>query len=253
MKRIAILFSVVFLGAALAPVTSFARQAADSPTGAVMNFYRALKARQYVEGFRHSVYKSAVEGLSEDELKDLEPDFARTFSQIPDKIEARGEQASGDTATVFLKFDGIEEPQIVALVRVGKSWLVGDKETLEQVNSQGRAFFFNTRVMVNEEEVFDTIERLVGAEIIYAQRFQGQYAPMEEMLRLNALPKDVEAGGYKIDLILSEDRKSFFVTATPHIYGKTGRLSFYADAAATRAEDLKGKQATSKSPVYKRK
>ncbi|HKY03289.1 MAG TPA: hypothetical protein VJQ56_00270 [Blastocatellia bacterium] len=253
MKRIAILTSAILLAAAVAPVSNLARQAADTPTAAVMTFYRALKARQYVEGFRHSVYKGAVEGLSEDELKDLEPDFARTFSQIPDKIEARGEQTSGDTATVFLKFDGIEEPQIVTLVRVGKSWLVGDKETLEQVNSQGRAFFFNTRVMVNEEEAFDTIERLVGAEIIYAQRFQGQYAPMEEMLRLNALPKDVDAGGYKIALTLSEDRKSFFVTATPHVYGKTGRLSFYADVAATRAEDLKGKPATNRSPVYKRK
>src|SRR5260221_2109711 len=117
-----------------------------SPTDAALSFYRALKEKRYVEGFRHSVYRNAVEGLTPAELQDLEPDFARTFAGIPDKIEPGNEQISGQTATVSLKFGGAEEPQQVAMVRVGSEWLVGDKETLALVNAQGRAFFFNARM-----------------------------------------------------------------------------------------------------------
>src|SRR2546423_5391824 len=94
-------------------------QKAQSPTAAALNFYRALKAKRYVEGFRHSVYRGAVEGLSAAELQELEPDFARTFAQIPDRITPQGEQVAGDTATVTLKFADAEAPQAVALIRVG--------------------------------------------------------------------------------------------------------------------------------------
>src|SRR5216684_637423 len=67
-------------------VTALA-QKAGSPSDAVISFYRALKQKHYVDGFRHSVYRNAVEGLTAAELKDLEPDFAQTFAKIPDKIE----------------------------------------------------------------------------------------------------------------------------------------------------------------------
>src|SRR6476660_6608509 len=89
------------------------------PTDAVISFYRGLKEKRYVDGFRHSVYRSAVEGLTAAELQDLEPDFARTFSAIPDKIEPANEQVNGQSATVSLKFGGAEDSQQVSLVRVG--------------------------------------------------------------------------------------------------------------------------------------
>jgi len=53
--------------------------------------------------FRHSVYRNAVEGLTPAELQDLEPDFARTFAAIPDKIEPSGELITGESATVFFE------------------------------------------------------------------------------------------------------------------------------------------------------
>src|SRR5918912_3841412 len=94
-------------------------QKAQTPTAAALSFYRALKAKRYVEGFRHSVYRGAVEGLSAAELQELEPDFTRTFAQIPDRITPQGEQVTGDTATVTLKFADAEEAQAVALIHVG--------------------------------------------------------------------------------------------------------------------------------------
>jgi hypothetical protein len=252
MRRIivAILSAAVFAGA------GFAQKANATPTETALKFYRALRDKKYVEGFRHSVYRGAVEGLSSDELKELEPDFARTFAEIPEKLEPRGEKVEGETATVLLKFDGVEEPQPVALIRNGDDWVVGDREALALVRSQGRHFFFNIRMAVNEEEAFKMLARIMGAEVIYSQKFDGRCASMQELIRLGGVPKDLESGeanGYRFSFALSADQKSFMATAVPIAYGKTGRLSFYADLNSVRAADHKGQPATALSPVYQPK
>jgi hypothetical protein len=231
-------------------------QKKGTPIDAAISFYRLLKEKRYVEGFRHSVYRNAVEGLSPAELQDLEPDFARTFSTIPEKIEARGEKITGQTATVSLKFAGAEDVQEVVLVRAGGEWLVGDQETLALVNAQGRAFFFNARMLVNESEAYETLQRIIGAELIYSRRFEGRNIPLPELIRLNAVPKDIEDGeasGYRFNVIVSADEKSFSATATPVSYGKTGKVSFYADINGVRGDDLKGQPATARSPIHQPK
>ena len=251
MKRITAIITIIATCAAIALA-----QKQTSPSDVTMQFYNALKDRRYVEGFRFSVYRGALEGLSESELKELEEDFARSFSGLPDKIEPRGEQVTGETATVFLKFDGIESLQQVALIKVAGEWLVGDQESLALVKSQGRAYFFNARIEANEEEAFDMLQRIISVQWIYSQKYEGRYASLEELIKLSGLPRHLEggqSGGYRFALNLSEDGKSFFATATPEIYSKTGRLSFYADISGVRAADLKGQTASAKSPAYKPK
>ena len=225
-----------------------------TPTDIVMNFYRALKTKNYLEGFRYSVYWGAVDGLSEEELKDLEPDFARTFSEIPEKMESRGEQIQGNLAVVYMKFDGIEKPQQVGLVRVGSQWLVGDEESLSQVKSQGHKFFFNTRMLVNENEVYELLTRLVDAQMIYSKNSEREFASFETLIKLDGLPKeleDKESNGYRFEMTLSEDKRSYSAMAVPVEYGKTGKFSFYADYYGVRAADAKGKPASSEAPLYK--
>lgn len=249
-------FIIISIIAALFSSVAFSQKKSGTPTDAALSFYRALKEKRYVEGFKHSVYRNAVEGLTATELQDLEPDFARTFSTIPEKIEAHGEMITGQTATVSLKFAGAEDIQQVVLVRAGSEWLVGDQETLALVNAQGRAFFFNARILVNESEAYEMLQRIIGAELIYSRRFEGRNIPLAELIRLNAVPKDIEDGeanGYRFSVTVSADQKSFFVTATPTTYGKSGKVSFYADINGVRGDDLKGQQATAQSPIYRPK
>jgi hypothetical protein len=246
--------TVAILSLTLAGVA--AAQKPESPTRTVMSFYRALREKRYVEGFRQSIYRVAIEGLSAAELQDLEPDFARTFTAIPEKIEPRGEQINSDTALVFLKFEGAEQLEQVALVKIGDEWIVGDKDSLAAVNSQGRSFFFNARMLVNEGEAFEMLQRIVGAELIYSGKFEGRHATLQELIRLNGVPQDIEdrqTSGYRFTLAIAENQKSFFATASPTAYNKTGRLSFYADIDGIRAEDLKGQSATVRSPIYQPK
>jgi hypothetical protein len=106
---------------------------------------------------------------------------------------------------------------------------------------------------VNESETFEMMSRLVGAELIY-HRQAGRYGTLQELIKLGALPADLEdesINGYRIRLTVSQDGKFFAATATPSAYGRTGRLSFYADADGVRAEDLKGEPASAKSPIYR--
>jgi len=248
---------IILVLSLLIPITTTpAQKAPGSPSEVVISFYRELKDKHYIEGFRRSVYRGAVEGLTAAELQDLEPDFVRTFSAIPDKIESSNEEISGQTATVSLKFGGADEIQKVELVRVGNEWLVGDKDTLGLVNSQGRSFFFNARMLVNEGEAYEMLQRIIGAEIIYSRKYEGKNASLPDLIRLGGVPKDIENGeasGYHFSLVVAADQKSFFATAIPTSYGKTGKVSFYADINGVRGEDLKGQQATVKSNIYQPK
>lgn len=247
MKHLLVL-SVLFATSA-AP----AGQVKLTPTQTAIEFYRALREKRYADGFRLSVYRGAVEGLSEADFKELEGEFARTFAAIPEKIEPRAEKLDGDSAVVFLKFEGMDQPQSVTLIRINGQWIIGDRDALKAVQTQGTAFFFNARMAVSQDEVADVMNRIIGSELLYAQHKQGACASLEELIKLEALPADLQSGdlsGYHIVLILSADKKSFFVTAEPSRYGKSGKLSFYGDLNGLRAEDLKGHAASARSPMY---
>lgn len=249
MKRVVVIILLVLASTGQA----LAQNSKASPSETVLKFYKALKEKKYVEGFHHSIYRLAIEGLTPAELQDLESDFARTFSEIPDNIEVKSESINKDNAVVVLKFAGQEEVQTVALIREGKDWLVGDRESFAVVKQQGRAFFFNTRMEVNETETAKMLSRIYGAEIIYAKNFEGQYLEMAELIKRQAVPEDFsngESNGYKIVVTVSSDKKNFTLTAIPMVYGKTGRLSFYVDPDGFRAEDLKGQPASKSSPIY---
>lgn len=239
------------LGLALAApaVPARARQQL-APADTVLAFYRLLREQRYLEGFAYSVYREAVEGLSEEELVELTPDFQETFSEIPAKIEVRGTQAGADTATVFVSFggDAVDE---VALVKEEGRWLVGDREALEQVRRERTEFFFNARVRVNQNEVFRLLKRIVGAEEVHFQA-KKSYATLEELAAVEGLADDFEGGrasGYRFFVNLTPQRDAFTVVAIPVRYGRTGKLSFFADAKNVHAADAQGMPVNEQAPV----
>jgi len=247
---IALVFSMMLCLAT--PGLGFA-QSEDSPSLVVKKFYQHLHARRYVEGFRLSVYSAAVEGLSAEEMHNLEPEFTRIAAALPDEVETRGEQISGDEATVFVKLPKQERMQEVALVRIDGRWRVGDRETYQMAVRQGRSFFFNARVRIGEEEAYEWLLEIIGAEAIYFKAKQ-RFATLEELVNLGGVSKQLVNGsesGYRFRLAVGEDGQSFRVIAVPAEYGRTGRLSFYVDQSNTiRADDKDGQPATASAPPY---
>jgi hypothetical protein len=225
----------------------------ESPSQVVKQFYQHLHARRYVEGFRLSVYSAAIEGLSAEEMRTLEPEFRRIAAQLPQEIETRGEQISGDQATVFIKLPNERQMQQVTLIRIDGQWRVGDYETYRMTLRQGRAFFFNARIQVAEAEAYEWLQEIIGAEAIYFRARQ-RFATLEELINLGGVSKQLINGsesGYRFRLAIGEDGKSFRLIAVPAEYGRTGRLSFYVDHSyVIRAEDREGQPATALSPQY---
>ena len=222
-----------------------------SPTETTRQFYQLLREKKFREAFVLSIYRSAIESLSPQEFEELRPDFEKmalaVSEKIPAKIDISGEQISGDVATVFVKVldaDGKEKVQPATLIKVANNWIIGDKENLELVKKAGKQFFFEARINAHHSDVQDLMTRISLAQVLYSQNHNGQFGNTTELVAAGVVPKDIEgteSTGYRFQINRSPDAKSWYATAEPAQYGRTGRLSFYLDSTGVRSGDNGGK------------
>lgn len=248
------LLLIVVLGSA----TALAQNAPPSPTETTRQFYQLLREKKFREAFALSIYRSAIEGLSAPEFDDLRPDFekmaAAISEKLPQKIDVSGEQISGDVATVFVKLldaDGQEKIQPAALIKIDNKWIIGDKENLELVKKAGKQFFFEARINAHHSDVQDLLTRITLAQTLYSQNHNGLFGNTAELVAAGVIPKDIEtteSTGYRFQINRAADGKSWYATAEPAQYGRSGRLSFYLDATGVRSGDNGGKPLVVKSP-----
>jgi hypothetical protein len=242
---------------ALAGSTALAQNPARSPTETTRMFYQLLREKKFREAFVLSIYRSAIEGLSAQEFEELRPDFDKMATavseKIPAKIDISGEQISGDAATVFVKVldaEGKEKIELASLIKIDNNWIVGDRENLELVKRAGKQFFFEARINAHHNDVQDMMTRISLGQVLYSQSRNGQFGNMAELVAAGVIPKDIEgieSTGYRFQVNRSADGKSWYATAEPAQYGRTGRLSFYLDATGVRSGDTGGKPLVVKS------
>ena len=247
------LLLIVLAGSAAAR----AQNAPLSPTETTRQFYQLLREKKFREAFVLSIYRSAIESLSPQEFEELRPDFEKmalaVSEKIPAKIDISGEQISGDVATVFVKVldaDGKEKVQPATLIKVANNWIIGDKENLELVKKAGKQFFFEARINAHHSDVQDLMTRISLAQVLYSQNHNGQFGNTTELVAAGVVPKDIEgteSTGYRFQINRSPDAKSWYATAEPAQYGRTGRLSFFLDATGVRSGDNGGKPLVVKS------
>ena len=226
-------------------------QAQRTPTEVTREFYKLMREKKFREAFAISIYRQAIEGLSQQEFDDLRPDFEKMAFAISQGINNQefitGEQISGDSAAVFVKVptpDGKEKIEPVPLMKIDNVWTVGNKEGLDLVKKQGKKFFFETRINAHHDDVQDMLTRISLAQVFYSQGHNGLFGSMAELIAAGAVPKDVEgteSTGYRFQVVRAADGKSWYATAEPAQYGRTGRLSFYLDASGVRSGDVGGK------------
>src|ERR1044072_7165231 len=243
-------FIIFLLFTVLLCLSVFA-QTARTPTETMREFYRMMREKKYREAFGMSIYRQAIEGLSAQEYDDLKPDFDKmavaVSERIPDKVDITGEQISGETATVFVKVveaDGKERIEPAALIKVDNGWIVGDRENLELVRKEGKKFFFEARINAHHSDVPDMLTRISLAQVVYAQGHSGSFGSMAELIAGGLIPKDIEGPettGYRFQVVRAADGKSWYATAEPAQYGRTGRLSFFLDASGVNSGDVGGK------------
>ena len=222
-----------------------------TPTETVREFYKLMREKKFREAFGMSIYRPALEALSAQEFEDLRPDFEKmsiaVTEKIPEKMDITGEQISGDTATVFVKVldgDGKEKIEPATLIKVDNAWIVGDKDNLALVKKEGKKFFFEARINAHHNDVQDLMTRISLAQVYYSQGHNGKFGNTAELIAAGAIPKDIEgteSTGYRFQVVRTADGKTWYATAEPVQYGRTGRLSFYLDASGVRSGDVGGK------------
>lgn len=232
---------------AFAPARAQAPAAnAAGPSETVRRFYTALRERRFRDAFALSVFGPAVEPLTPQEYDELRPDFERMATGVPETIELTGEQISGEEATVFLKLGEGREVKVepVYLIRDGGAWVVGDREQREVVRKRGKKFFFESRIEAHHADVEAMMRRITTAQVVYAAQNGGRFGDLAALVRAALVPQDIlatDSTGYRFQIKLGADAKTYAATAEPAAYGRTGRLSFYADPAGLQQKDTGGK------------
>jgi hypothetical protein len=222
-----------------------------TPSDTVREFYKAMREKRFREAFGLSIYKPAIEPLKPEEFEDLRPDFEKmalaVSERIPEKVELMGEAISGDVATVFVKIvegDGKEKMEPAGLILMDGDWVIGAREDMAIVKKAGKKFFFNARIDAHHSDAQDMLTRISLALLLYSQQHNGQFANLTTLIAAGLLPKDIEgteSTGYRFQINVSPDAKTWSAHAEPAQYGRTGRLSFYMDAAGVRSSDTGGK------------
>jgi ketosteroid isomerase-like protein len=218
-----------------------------TPTETVREFFKALKEKRFREALGISIYKPAIDGLSQKDFDELRPDF-EAMALGAERIEITGEQISGDTATVFVKMaddNGEMQTSKVDLMLISGVWTVGEAVNEKAIREAGKDYFFNVRIQTHEEEVKFMMERVIKAQLVYSSQHNNLYADIPALVKAGLLPADIEttaSTGYKYRLTLSSDKKTYFAQAEPAQYGRTGRLSFHLDSTGVFSKkDVGGK------------
>jgi hypothetical protein len=259
LQQIARFKQPVLAGLLLVAFLPFAASAQQrTPTDTVRDFYRFLREKKFREAFALSIYAPALEGLSKQEFEELRPDFEKialaVTEKIPEKLSITGEQISGDVATVFvhvLDADGKDKIEPAGLLKIENVWILGDRESQQLVLKEGKKFFFEARITAHHNDVQDMMTRITLAQVAYSQTHNGQFGNLQELIAAGFMPKDIEATdstGYHFQIIKSADAKTWYATAEPAQYGRTGRLSFHLDPAGLRSGDTGGKPLPPKQP-----
>lgn len=249
-QRVVLIGLLMFSSAVLV----VSQQPQRSPSDTVREFYKEMREKKFREAFDLSIYKSAIDGLKPQEFEDLRPDFERIAlavkEKMPTDVNITGQQISGADATVFIKIldtEGKEQLEPTTLIKLDGGWVVGDRDSLQLVKKAGKEFFFKARIDAHHSDVQDMLTRISLGQLLYSQQHNGLFGDLATLITAGLVPKDLEgteSTGYRFHINSVDAGKSWNAAAEPAQYGRTGKLSFYMDAAGVRSGDKGGKPLT---------
>lgn len=222
----------------------------NSPADTVRSFYKNLRGRKFRDAMFLTNLRPAIEGLTDAELKELQVDFEPLAAQVPAEIAINGEIISKNSATVTAKLPDNETDEIklqeIKLRKENAVWMIitVDEKAESEVKKEGKNYFFALRLKTHHEEAKAMLERVNKAQLVYSLQNGGLYADAPTLIGKGFLPQDIltaDTTGYNYQIQLSADRKKYAATATPAVYGKTGKLSFGYESDSKKTSALKSR------------
>jgi hypothetical protein len=208
---------------------------ANGPADTVRAFYKKLREKKFREAIFLTNLRPAIEGLTDTELKEFAIDFEVIARQVPTEIEINGEIITNNLATVTANLPSPDsddnEIQTIKLRKEGDVWIIltVDPEAEERIKKEGKEYFYSLRVATHEEEARKMLERISKAQLVHSIQNGGAFTDMATLVSASLLPEDVKTSrstGYSYVIDLAADKRTYSVSATPAIYGRTGKLSF---------------------------
>lgn len=223
---------------------------ANSPADTVRVFYKNLREKRFREAMFLTNLRPAIEGVTDAEMKDLQVDFEPLAAQIPADVEINGEIISKTDATVTAKLPDNETDELkiqeIKLRRENGVWIIltVDEQAEAEVKKEGKNYFFALRIKTHHEEAKAMLERVNKAQMVYATQTGGLYGDTAALIDKGFLPRDIltaDTTGYNYQIQLSGDKKKYTASATPAVYGKTGKLSYWFETNGNRTSPIKNK------------
>ena len=207
----------------------------NGPADTVRVFYKNLREKKFREAIFLTNLKPAIAGLTDTELKEFAVDFEAIAGQVPAEVQINGEIITGDQATVTANLpneDGDKnEIQTIKLRKENDIWIIQtvDEEAESRIKKEGRNYFYNLRVETHEEEAKKMLERISKAELAHSLQNGGVFTDMQTLIDAGLLPDDIQTSvstGYNYTIIVGADKIKYIATATPAVYGKSGKMSY---------------------------
>ena len=208
------------------------------PADTVRAFYDKLRGKKFREAIFMTNLRPAVEGLTDTELQDFSLDFEQLAGQVPAQVDINGEIITGDNATVTVKLPnadtGKPEVQPIKLHKENGVWVIQsvDPTAEARIKKEGNRYLYNVRIETHQDEARAMLDRIAKAEMAQSAQTGGQYADTATLVSAGFLPDDVKTStstGYNYFIGLSSDKRTYYATATPAEYGKSGKLSFLVE------------------------
>ena len=222
----------------------------NSPADTVRAFYEALREKRFRQAIFLTNLRPAVEGLTDDELKEFQLDFESIAKYVPSQLEINGEIISGDSATVTANLPNKDldkqEIQQLRLRKEGEIWIIltVDESAEKKIKQQGKNYFPALRIESHQDDARDMLDRVAKAQMAFVATNQGLFGDMNALINAGFLPDDIrssESTGYVYTISVSSDRRKYSATAVPAVYGKSGRLTFRVDLDAEGQPHLTSK------------
>lgn len=206
----------------------------NGPADTVRAFYAKLREKRIREAIYLTNLRPAIEGLTDDELKEFAVDFEAIAKRVPAELQINGEIISGEIATVTASLpndDDKLEVQQLRLKKAGEFWTIlsVDEAAEARIKIEGKNYLRALKIDSHQEEAKAMLERIAKAQMVHSAQSQGKFGEIAKLVELGFLPEDVktsESTGYNYSVVLSNNGATYIGLATPAEYKKTGINSY---------------------------